>query len=75
MYLQSASQAVTLLLRGLFHGLSCFHPQAHFVTADVQLEPFRHRSQGKQLMFKHLQFLWTFRLTVPSPSFPSWQLN
>ena len=27
MYLQSALQAVTLLLHGLFHGSSCFHPQ------------------------------------------------
>ena len=30
------------------------------------------RSQGKQPLFKHLQFARTFRHAVPPPSFPSW---
>ena len=55
-YLQSASQAVTLLLHGLFHGPSCFHPQ----TLVLQL---RHATRSPPLSsaVTHQQLVQPFK--------------
>ena len=54
-----------------------FPPLNRFLSHFQQPRSFAacRRSQGKQPLFKHLQFSRTFRHAVPPPSFSTWELS
>ena len=70
---ETVFHAVTLLLHFLIHGSSRYSPQ-NLPTAFLQLSRVVLESR-ETIDVTTPTISWTFRHTVPSPSFPSWQLS